>query len=84
MEKLKNSQLWGDIGCKLNKMRKIVSVGEYHISLRLHDREMNILTELALSERKDKSSIARELIDHGWEFVTQWAPLPKNWNVMDI
>jgi len=39
------------------------------LSLRLHDREMNRLTELALSERKDKSSIARELIDYGWEFV---------------
>lgn len=39
------------------------------LSLRLHDREINRLTELSLSERKDKSSVARELIDYGWEFV---------------
>jgi hypothetical protein len=39
------------------------------LSLRLHDREINRLTELSLSERKDKSSVARELIDYGWEFI---------------
>lgn len=39
------------------------------LSLRLHEREMNRLAELSLSERKDKSSIARELIDYGWEFL---------------
>ena len=39
------------------------------ISLRLHDREMNRLTELSRLERKDKSSVARELIDYGWEFL---------------
>jgi predicted HTH domain antitoxin len=39
------------------------------LSLRLHDREINRLTELSQSERKDKSSIARELIDYGWEFL---------------
>jgi hypothetical protein len=39
------------------------------LSLRLHDREINRLTELSQSERKDKSSVARELIDYGWEFL---------------
>lgn len=39
------------------------------LSLRLHDREMNRLAELSQLERKDKSSVARELIDYGWEFV---------------
>ena len=39
------------------------------LSLRLHDSEMNRLTELSILERKDKSSVARELIDYGWEFV---------------
>ena len=39
------------------------------ISLRLKDKEMERLSELSASEHKEKSSVARELIDYGWEFL---------------
>lgn len=39
------------------------------ISLRLKDREMNRINETAGILRKDKSAVARELIDYGWEFL---------------
>lgn len=39
------------------------------ISLRLKDRDMERLEELSRKERKDKSSIARELIEYGWDFL---------------
>lgn len=39
------------------------------ISLRLKDKEMERLNELSALEHKEKSSVARELIDSGWEFL---------------
>ena len=39
------------------------------VSLRLKDREMKRLDELSKMSHKDKSTVARELIDYGWEFL---------------
>ena len=39
------------------------------ISLRLKDKDMERLEELSKSERKDKSAIARELLEYGWDFL---------------
>ncbi len=39
------------------------------VSLRLKDAEMKKLEELSRFEHKEKSAIARELINYGWEFV---------------
>ncbi len=39
------------------------------ISLRLKKSEMKKLDELSRIEQKEKSSVARELINYGWEFV---------------
>jgi predicted HTH domain antitoxin len=39
------------------------------ISLRLKEREMKRINELSKIENKDKSTVARELIDYGWEFL---------------
>jgi hypothetical protein len=39
------------------------------ISLRLKDRDMERLEELSMSEHKDKSAIARELLEYGWDFL---------------
>jgi hypothetical protein len=39
------------------------------ISLRLKDRDMERREELSMSERKDKSAIARELLEYGWDFL---------------
>lgn len=39
------------------------------ISLRLKDREIKRINEMANMFNKDKSTIARELIDYGWEFL---------------
>jgi len=39
------------------------------ISLRLKDREIKRINELSRMEHKDKSTVARELIDYGWEFL---------------
>jgi hypothetical protein len=39
------------------------------ISLRLKDREIKRISELSKMEHKDKSTIARELIEYGWEFL---------------
>ena len=39
------------------------------ISLRLKDRDVERLEELSRSERKDKSAIARELLEYGWDFL---------------
>jgi predicted HTH domain antitoxin len=39
------------------------------ISLRLKDRELKRINELSRMVHKDKSTIARELIEYGWEFL---------------
>ncbi len=39
------------------------------ISLRLKDRELKRINELSKMEHKDKSTIARELLEHGWDFL---------------
>ena len=39
------------------------------ISLRLKDREIKRINELSAMGHKDKSAVARELIDYGWEFL---------------
>lgn len=39
------------------------------ISLRLKDRELKRINELSKMVHKDKSTIARELIAYGWEFL---------------
>jgi hypothetical protein len=39
------------------------------ISLRLKDREIKRINELSEMEHKDKSTVAKELIDYGWEFL---------------
>lgn len=39
------------------------------ISLRLKDREFKRLVELSKKEHKDKSTVARELLQYGWDFM---------------
>lgn len=39
------------------------------ISLRLKEREIKRINELSKMGHKDKSTVARELIDYGWEFL---------------
>ncbi len=39
------------------------------ISLRLKERESRKLQELSIEEQKDKSTVARELIQEGWNFL---------------
>jgi predicted HTH domain antitoxin len=39
------------------------------ISLRLKEKEFARLKELSKSEQKDKSTVARELMEYGWEFL---------------
>jgi diphthamide synthase (EF-2-diphthine--ammonia ligase) len=39
------------------------------ISLRLKDRELKRLAELSKLTQKDKSMVARELMEYGWEFM---------------
>ena len=39
------------------------------ISLRLKDRELKRIETLSKKLRKDRSAVARDLIDHGWEFL---------------
>lgn len=39
------------------------------ISLRLKDREVKRINELSRMVNKDKSTVARELIEYGWEFL---------------
>ncbi len=39
------------------------------ISLRLKDRDLERLDELSRLEHKDKSTVARELLEYGWEFL---------------
>ena len=39
------------------------------ISLRLKDKDLERLDELCKLERKDKSTMARELLEYGWEFL---------------
>ncbi|GBE02281.1 hypothetical protein BMS3Bbin06_00269 [bacterium BMS3Bbin06] len=39
------------------------------ISLRLKDRELKRLNELSKMVHKDKSTVARELLEYGWEFL---------------
>jgi predicted HTH domain antitoxin len=39
------------------------------ISLRLKDRDLERLDELSKTLHKDKSTIARELLEYGWDFL---------------
>jgi hypothetical protein len=39
------------------------------VSLRLKDRELKRINELSMMGNKDKSTVARELIEYGWEFL---------------
>ena len=39
------------------------------ISLRLKDRELERLDELSKATHKDKSTMARELLEYGWDFL---------------
>ncbi len=39
------------------------------ISLRLKEKEMNRINELSTVEHKEKSTVARELIEYGWRFL---------------
>ncbi|GJQ48665.1 MAG: hypothetical protein HKUEN01_10510 [Candidatus Kuenenia stuttgartiensis] len=39
------------------------------ISLRLKDKDLERIEELSRQEHKDKSTIARELLEYGWEFL---------------
>ena len=39
------------------------------ISLRLKDRELKRIEELSKMEHKDKSTVARELLEYGWDFL---------------
>jgi len=39
------------------------------ISLRLKEKDMGRLNELSKIEHKSKSTIARDLIEYGWEFL---------------
>ncbi len=39
------------------------------ISLRLKDRDLERLDELSKSLHKDKSTMARELLEYGWDFL---------------
>lgn len=39
------------------------------ISLRLEDRDLERLDELSKALRDDKSTMARELLEYGWDFL---------------
>jgi len=39
------------------------------ISLRLKDRDLERLDELSKALHKDKSTMARELLEYGWDFL---------------
>jgi hypothetical protein len=39
------------------------------ISLRLKDRDLQRLDELSKATHKDKSTMARELLEYGWDFL---------------
>jgi len=39
------------------------------ISLRLKDRDLERLDELSKATHKDKSTMARELLEYGWDFL---------------
>ncbi len=39
------------------------------ISLRLKERDVKRLSELSDLTHKDKSTVARELLEYGWEFL---------------
>ena len=39
------------------------------ISLRLKDRDLERLDELSKALHKDKSTLARELLEYGWDFL---------------
>ena len=39
------------------------------ISLRLKDRDLERLNELSKATHKDKSTMARELLEYGWDFL---------------
>jgi predicted HTH domain antitoxin len=39
------------------------------ISLRLKDRDLERLDELSKALHKDKSTVARELLEYGWDFL---------------
>lgn len=39
------------------------------ISLRLKDKELKRISEISKLEGKDKSTVARELLEYGWDFL---------------
>jgi hypothetical protein len=39
------------------------------ISLRLKDKEKQRIDELSTTENRDRSAVARELLDYGWTFL---------------
>lgn len=39
------------------------------ISVRLKDRDMERLEELSRAEHKEKSTVARELLEYGWDYL---------------
>ncbi|MBI4824673.1 MAG: UPF0175 family protein [Nitrospirae bacterium] len=39
------------------------------VSIRLKDRDFKRLNELSKLGNKDKSTVARELLEYGWEFL---------------
>ncbi len=39
------------------------------ISLRLKDREIKRIEELSKTQYKDKSTVTRELLEYGWQFL---------------
>ena len=60
------------------------------ISLRLKDRDLERLAELSKTLHKDKSTMARELLEYGWDFLMlkyyqegklSLTGLAKKWNV---
>jgi len=59
----------------VEKLEKLSLYGRYNKRIiddaakRLKDREINRINELSKMGHKDKSAVARELIDYGWEFL---------------
>jgi predicted HTH domain antitoxin len=39
------------------------------VSVRLDQKEIEMIEKLARAQRKDKSAVTRELIDYGWYFL---------------
>ena len=39
------------------------------VSVRLDEKEIEMIEKLAKTQKKDKSAVTRELIDYGWHFL---------------